>query len=135
MGGMAKTKHKTSHALAPYRAPRASAPIIVRVPSGVTKQHKAAKKHHRNGGKSSEKILMGLAMGGFAMGFLDKPGGPGANIPTIPILGKAGTIALAAHFFGKGRAGLVTDIRNAAAVVAAYEFGLKGSVSGEGDLV
>jgi hypothetical protein len=131
---MAKTKTRHSHALAPYRhAPRASAPIIVRVPSGTTK-HKG-KKHHRGNGKSSEKILMGLAVGGFAMGFLDKPGGPGANIPTIPILGKAGTIALAAHFFGKGRAGLVTDIRNAAAVVAAYEFGLKGSVSGEGDVI
>ena len=67
------------------------------------------------------------------MGYLDKPGGLGTNIPTIPILGKAGTIALAAHFFGKGRAGLATDIRNAAAVVASYEFGLKGSVSGDGE--
>ena len=83
---------------------------------------------------SSQKVLMGLIVGGFAMGFLDKPGGPGASIPTIPVLGKAGTIAVAAHFFGKGKAGLVTDVRNAAAVVAAYEFGLKGSVSGEGEI-
>lgn len=126
---MAKTKHKTSHALAPYRAPRAAAPIVVRVPSGITKH----KKHHKGSRRqSSEKVLMGLVVGGFAMGFLDKPGGPGANIPTIPLLGKAGTIAVAAHFFGKGRAGLATDIRNAAAVVAAYEFGVKGSVSGDG---
>lgn len=131
MGDMAKSKTRSSTALALHRAPRAAAPIIVRVPSG-SPSHKG-KKHHKGGGRrqSSEKVLMGLFVGGFAMGFLDKPGGPGANIPTIPLLGKAGTIAIAAHFFGKGKAGLATDIRNAAAVVAAYEFGLKGSISGD----
>jgi hypothetical protein len=131
---MAKTKSKSSTALAPYRAPRAAAPIILRVPSGGTTKHK--KKGHKGGRRqSTEKVMMGLVIGGFAMGFLDKPGGPGANIPTIPVLGKAGTIALAAHFFAKGKAGLATDIRNAAAVVAAYEFGLKGSVSGDGEVI
>lgn len=80
---------------------------------------------------STEKALMGMVVGGFVLGFLDKPGGPGANIPTIPMLGKAGTIALAAHFLGKGKPGMVTDVRNAAAAVAGYEFGYKGSVSGD----
>jgi hypothetical protein len=77
---------------------------------------------------SSEKVLIGLIVGGFGLGFLDKSA---VAIPTIPVLGKAGTIAVAAHFFGKGKPGLVTDVRNAAAVVAAYEFGSKGSVSGD----
>lgn len=114
-------------AITPYRHPSPRT-IVVRA-SAPVKKHK---KHHRRGaGMSSEKVLLGLAMGGFAMGFIDKPGGPAANIPTIPILGKAGTIAVVAHFFGKGRGGIITDIRNAAAVVAAYEFGLKGSVSGD----
>lgn len=134
--GEMATKTKKSAALAPYRAPRAAAPIVVRVPSGMTNSRK--KKHKGGGGgrrQSTEKVLMGLVVGGFAMGFLDKPGGPGANIPTIPVLGKAGTIALAAHFFGKGKAGLATDVRNAAAVVAAYEYGLKGSVSGDGEVI
>jgi hypothetical protein len=129
---MAKPKTKHSTALAHYRAPRASAPIIVR----TVAPRPAKVKHHRKGrGQSTEKVLMALFVGGFAMGFLDKPGGPGASIPTIPMLGKAGTIALAAHFFGKGKAGMVTDIRNAAAVITAYEFGLKGSVSGEGEVI
>lgn len=102
--------------------------IVVR-PSAA----KPAKHHkgHRGKGQSSTKQLMGLVLGGFVMGFIDK-GGLGMNIPTIPILGRAGTIAVAAHFFGKGKQGIVTDIRNGAAVVAAYEFGLKGSVSGDG---
>jgi hypothetical protein len=128
-----KHTHHRSTALARYSHPyRTAAPIVVRVPSGVTK-HKGKKHHRRGGSMSSEKVLMGLAIGGFVMGYLDKPGGLGANIPTIPILGKAGTIAVAAHFFGKGRGGMFTDVRNAAAVVAAYEFGLKGSVSGDED--
>lgn len=126
---MAKTKTH-SKALAPYRAPRAAAPIIIRERSAMT-HHKPKKGGHRRGRVSSEKALMALFVGGFAMGFLDKPGGPGASIPTIPMLGKAGTIALAAHFFAKGKAGIITDVRNAAAVITAYEFGLKGSVSGD----
>jgi hypothetical protein len=92
---------------------------------------KPSKKGHRGKGRgrqSSEKTLMGLVVGGFILGFIDKSG---TSIPTIPILGRAGTIALAAHFFGKGKAGMVTDVRNSAASVAAYEFGLKGSVSGD----
>jgi hypothetical protein len=133
---MATKTKTTSHALAPYRAPRAQAPIVVRVanPSG---KGKGKGKHHKGGGRrqSSEKVLMGLVIGGFAMGYLDKAGGMGANIPVIPVLGKAGTIAVAAHLFAKGRPGIATDIRNAAAVVTAYEFGLKGSVSGDGEVI
>lgn len=72
--------------------------------------------------------MLGLAVGALALGFLDKSA---TTIPTIPILGKAGTIALAAHFFGKGKPGMVTDVRNAAVCVAAYEFGKDGKVSGD----
>src|SRR5690349_523527 len=90
------THHRTSTGITHYRA---SAPIVVRVPSSEPRRS-AKKGKHKTGRQSSEKVLMGLAMGGFAMGFLDKPGGPGANIPTIPLLGKAGTIAVVAHFFG-----------------------------------
>ncbi len=91
---------------------------------------KPAKKKggHRRGHQSAEKVLMGMAMGGFALGFVDKSG---TSIPTIPLLGRAGTIALAAHFIGKGRPGLLTDIRNAAAAVAAYEMGSTGKIAGD----
>lgn len=76
-----------------------------------------------------EKVLMGMAMGGFALGFIDKS--RTTALPTIPVLGRAGTIALAAHVIGKGRPGLLTDVRNAAAAVAAYEMGSTGKVSGD----
>lgn len=101
--------------------------IVVRAPRAAVK-HK--KPHRRSSGKSSEKVLMSLCIGGLALGFFDKSG-TSFPIPTIPILGKAGTIAVIAHVFGKGKAGMVTDIRNAAAVVASYEFGKDGKVSGD----
>jgi len=129
MGGMAKTKTH-SRALAHYSAPRAARPIIVRETRTIQAHKKKGKGGHHRRGQSTEKVLMGLIVGGFAIGYLDKPGALGMNIPVIPVLGKAGTIAVAAHFFGKGKPGLATDIRNAAAVVASYEFGFKGSVSG-----
>lgn len=122
---MAKTKtHSTAIV---HRAPRAPQPITVRVAAPRAKKHGGRR---GKGRMSSEKQLMGLILGGFALGFIDKSG---TAIPTIPILGKAGTIAVAAHFFGKGKAGYVTDIRNAAASVAAYEFGKEGKVSGDED--
>ena len=126
---MARTAHRSHSSTAIARpVTHRTQTIVVRPVAG-----KATKKHHGGGrkGQSSTKQIMGLLVGGFVMGYIDK-GGLGANIPTIPLLGRAGTIAVAAHFFGKGRQGIVTDIRNAAAAIASYEFGLKGSVSGDG---
>lgn len=110
-----------------YAAQRAASrpqTIVVRSRSAP---HKKVK-HHRRSTASSEKVLMGMAMGGFALGFIDKSG---TSIPTIPLLGRAGTIALAAHFIGKGKPGILTDVRNAAAAVAAYEMGSTGKIAGD----
>ncbi len=96
-----------------------------------TSQPKKAKHHRRSGGQSSQKVLTGMVIGGFILGYIDKSQ---TNFPVIPVLGKAGTIAVAAHFFAKGKAGMATDVRNAAAAVAAYEYGNKGSISGDGAL-
>jgi hypothetical protein len=103
--------------------PKGSKPINVRVSAPRPKKAK------RVGGRrqSSEKVLTGMVIGGFILGYIDKTQ---TNIPTIPVLGKAGTIAVAAHFFAKGKPGMATDVRNAAAAVAAYEYGNKGSISG-----
>lgn len=119
---MAKTK---SRAITHYRAPSHARPIVIRQSAPRTK-HKGHRRGHAK--QSSQKMLIGLIVGGFGLGFLDKSA---TAIPTIPVLGKAGTIAVAAHFFGHGKPGLVTDVRNAAAAVAAYEYGSKGAISGD----
>ena len=70
------------------------------------------------------------AVGGFALGFVDKSWP--ATWPTIPVLGKAGTIALAAAAVHKyARVGFAADVAIAAATIAGYEMGSKGSISGD----
>jgi hypothetical protein len=124
-------KGRQPAALAAYQAGLRShgTPQTIVVRQASSKPAKRSKgRHHRVGGQTSEKALMSMAVGGFALGFVDKSG---TSIPTIPLLGRAGTIALACHFIGKGKPGVLTDIRNAAAAVAAYEMGSTGKVSGE----
>jgi hypothetical protein len=123
-------KNRQPAALAAYQAGLRShsAPQTIVVRTRTAKASTKKKHHRRSSHQSSEKVLMALAMGGYALGFLDKSG---TTIPTIPLLGRAGTIALAMHFIGKGKPGMMTDVRNAAAVVAAYEMGSTGKVAGD----
>lgn len=72
---------------------------------------------------------MEFAIGGAAFGFISKQFGD--KLPTLPLLGRSGTIALAAYWFGKGKGGLVRDIAISAAVIAGYEIGTTGHISGE----
>lgn len=69
-----------------------------------------------------------LALGGFLYGFIEKTFG--AKIPSIPIVGKSGAIALGAYWLGGRSPGIVADIGNAASVIAGYSFGSTGKVSG-----
>lgn len=76
--------------------------------------------------------MAATAFGGFALGFVDKNF---PTLPTLPIIGRAGTIALAAYALGKwggmNLGGLVRDVALAGAAVAGYEMGKDGKVSGE----
>lgn len=126
---MAK-RRRTSTAIVrtvPYRAP---APIIqVRAPRASSGHRK---KHHRrrgsNGNALNQSSLQSHAVGGFLYGIIEK--NFGAQLPTLPLIGRAGSIAIGAYFFGKGRGGLIADIGKAAAVIAGYQFGTTGKVSG-----
>lgn len=104
----------------------------IAAPAPIVRYRQAPKKkvhHRRGGGQSAQKVMMGMVVGGFALGFLDKSG---TAIPTLPVLGRAGTIAVAAYFMGGKRGhGILADVAKAAAAVAAYEYGSKGSVSGD----
>lgn len=124
---MARSRARTALVRAvPMRAPviRVSAP---RAPSRRTRH----RRHHSVGtGKVNQKTMMAAALGGAVLGYIDKTF---TNIPTVPILGRAGTIAVAAYFLS-GRGGLGTiarDVALAGAAVAGYELGKEGHVSGE----
>lgn len=71
-----------------------------------------------------------VAMGGAVLGFLEKQG---TSIPTVPVLGRAGTIAVAAYFFGGKRPGLARDICLAATAIAASQLVREGKISGDDD--
>jgi len=105
-------------------APRQQMPIIkVSAPRAAPK----AKKHHRrHAGGSSKKKVIAVAVAGYVMGHIDKAG---TAIPTVPMLGRAGTIAAVAYFFGKGQ-GIWGDVMVAAAAIAGYEMGSTGKIAG-----
>lgn len=79
--------------------------------------------------------MVGAGIGGALYGFIEKKWG--ANIPTVPILGRAGTVALACHFARKqggfASSQLVRDLGMAAAVIAGYQLGSTGKISGDVD--
>jgi len=52
------------------------------------------------------------------------------TLPTVPLLGRAGTIALAVYFL-KPKMGLLQDAGIAAAAIAGNELAAKGSISGD----
>lgn len=140
---MAKRRRSTSTAIVraipfPQRAP---APVIrIAAPRAIAGPKKT-KRHHRRssvGGSSlSGKTLIGVGIGGAVLGFLEKTF---PTMPTVPLIGRAGTIAIAAYFLNKnggmGHGGLVRDVALSGAAIAGYQLGKQGSISGdvEGDV-
>lgn len=78
--------------------------------------------------------LMNFALGGAALGFIEKSFG--AQIPTVPFIGRKGAIAGLAYFLGRGKGGLWRDVAIAGAVLAGYDLGATGKISGiDGEVV
>lgn len=78
--------------------------------------------------------MAATAFGGFALGFINKSF---PSLPTLPIIGRSGSIALMAWFAAKhvggGTSGLLRDVAMAGAAVAGFEMGTTGKVSGDID--
>jgi hypothetical protein len=120
----------------PVRAPAQ----VIRIESKASpRRHsspRAAKpKHHRRrhakGGQLSGRTMMGAALGGAVLGFVDKSF---PSLPTLPFIGRAGTIALGAFLLrnmGGGIGGILRDAALAGAAVAGYELGKEGHITGE----
>jgi hypothetical protein len=67
-------------------------------------------------------------VGGLGLGFIEKQF---PDIPTIPLVGKKGTIAIAAYFAAKNGLPFARDIGMVAAGLAGYELGRDGQISGD----
>jgi hypothetical protein len=110
--------------------------IVVRPAGGATKTHRRSHRRHSGGGLSGGSIGSGIvgkampyALGGAIVGYIDKQAT--LPIPTIPVLGKMGTVAAIAWFFGKGHPGIITEVAKAATTLAGYQLGKDGKVSGD----
>jgi hypothetical protein len=126
---MAKKRHAVQQSRAiVMTAPRPAAPIIrVNVPRQQTEKHH--KKHHRRkgGGGDNNSLMLTLA-GGAVMGFIDKEG---TSIPTLPVVGRAGTVAIAAWALGKYMGvGLARKLAPGIGAIALYELVKTGKVDG-----
>lgn len=103
-------------------APR---PIVIRQTRAVTKP-----KHHRRSAtrEGGEKHRMGAILAGFVLGLIDKST---MNIPTVPLLGRAGTLGVAAWAFGKwGRSPWANHAATGLLSIAAYELAKEGAIEG-----
>jgi hypothetical protein len=73
--------------------------------------------------------MIGVGIGGLAYGFVERSF---PSMPTLPLVGKSGTVALAVYFLG-GDNQILNDIGLAAAAIAGYSLGKTGAVSGYDD--
>jgi hypothetical protein len=81
------------------------------------------------GSGSAKKRIIGTAIGGAIYGYVEKNV---PSLPSIPVLGKSGTVALACYLIGP-RHPIITDVGIAAAAIAGYTLAKNGVISGEWD--
>jgi hypothetical protein len=137
---MARRRRSTSTAIVRTVPVRAPAPVIrLNVPrSRAPAKVKHRRRHAVGGGAAlSAKVMLGTALGGAVLGYVDK--NFGAKLPTVPMIGRKGTIAVIAYFLAKkgvgGMGGIMRDVALAAAAVSGYELGNTGKISGvDGEL-
>jgi hypothetical protein len=120
-------KHRSKHrSRALVRTSHTVRPVVIKktiVKKGRSRHHSS---HFGLGGfLSQQQINAGL--GGAALGFIQKQF---PNLPKIPILGEAGTVAVAAWML-RGKVPLANDVATAAIVVAAYQLTSTGKIVGD----
>jgi hypothetical protein len=123
------------HAQHRYSSMPRPMPIVIKQ-TKVVKPKKHRRPHHHGGGGLGlgglmSKHRMGIVAGALAVGFLEKQGFM-ANLPSLPFIGRTGTIGLGAYLVSSGgKNKLADDICTAALVIAAHELGSTGTIVGE----
>jgi hypothetical protein len=139
---MAKRRHRRRSKSKTVVYRRSSAPTVRAVAPVVVRERVSAptRRHHRRrhsggaiggfGGGLASKENIALGMGALALGFIDKNQDKW-HIPEVPLIGRKGSIAVLAHFGGKHlHMPILNKISKAAIVLALYELGHEGKISG-----
>lgn len=129
---MAKRSYGRSAGLVRYVHPKPVMPTIrvamPRAPSGRLARHVKRGARRITSEASQNKHRFGAIAAGFALGYMQKNGW---SLPAIPMLGQAGTLAVAAYFGGKWmKSRMLSHAATGLAAVAAYELGKDGSIAG-----
>lgn len=127
---------KVSDSTTLVMVPQGGAPARRR--SGGTTRRRSSGRRRRSGGgrrsygggSSLQKTMVAHAVGGFAVGFIEKSF---PQLPSLPLVGRKGAIALAAMFLANKHP-IISDIGKAAAAISGYELGSTGSISGEDNI-
>ena len=130
-------RRRASTALTVYRsAPRISAPRPIIIRQSAPLQRRKGRRRRSGGGGVSGFLSGGggiIAVGVTAAVIgMAESGGLLAKLPSIPVVGRKGALAIAAYYYSRhGGGSLSRDVAIAAAALAGYELGSKGSISGE----
>lgn len=91
------------------------------------KGKKGARRHSGSGGDNSMMTVLGYPAGaGLILAYIEKNS---VNVPTIPMLGRAGTLAIASWYFRKHDKRLV-KLASGFAAIAAYQWEHDGQIAG-----
>lgn len=109
-----------------------SAPVRRRSSSGIRRRKSSGKRRYRGnvggGGGFLNGDRVGAIIGGFLLGMLDKNG---TALPTVPFLGRAGTLGVGLYFAGKQfRMPIMVHASTAALAIASYQLGTTGKIAG-----
>lgn len=117
--------HTRSIVYRPASAPPKVQIVRVNSPKPVKRRGRGSRSKGRGGGGASMAMVAG---GGIVLGLLEKAD---LGLPTIPVLGKKGTLALGLWFIARQTGSpLARDLAMGMAAVSAYELGKEGSISG-----
>jgi hypothetical protein len=123
---MAKT-HTRSHSRAIVRVPHVK-PIVIRQTKVVkAKKHHRGRRHHGGLGGFLSQGQIKAAIGGAALGFIHKQF---PNLPTVPMLGRNGTIAIISYMM-RGKVPFAEDVAVAALAISGYQFVSTGTIEGD----
>lgn len=111
---------------------RSSPNIVIRTPA-APKPKRQRRRKGGGGGGGSDKEVIGLAMAAGAVGYAKKAGYLDM-LPSVPLIGRIGTLGVLAHFWQKNGGGqMARDVKLTCAVLAGYQLGNQGSIDGENE--
>jgi hypothetical protein len=129
-------RKKASRSTVTVSRPRAPSParggpvVVVRTAAQKTAKRIGRARASGRGASSFKSKLLGNAIGGFGVGFLEKSFG--AKIPSIPVVGRKGAIAIGMYLFAPKNE-IAQNIGTAAAALSGYEMAKEGKISGYDD--